>query len=82
MHILWVELSCGKLKSNYRYSKKLAYNNFPFPTEYTDYQKEKVKKQAQEILDIRAKYPNESLADLYNPLLIPSDLKKIHEKVR
>lgn len=81
MHMLWVELSCGKLKGDYRYSKKLAYNNFPFPKNIPSELKIKIGNAGKEILNVRNNYPNESLANLYDPLLMPVDLRKAHEKL-
>lgn len=81
MHMLWVELSCGKLKGDFRYSKKLAYNNFPFPQNISSDLKNKIEKASEKILNIRNEYPGESLANLYDPLLMPTDLLKAHEKL-
>lgn len=68
---------CGRLKSDYRYSKDVVYNNFPWPSP-TDSRKEKIEKTAQAILDVRAKYPDSSLADLYDPTTMPYDLLEVH----
>lgn len=81
MHMTWVKYVCGRLESRYRYSNKIVYNNFPWPINPTDKQKEKVKELAQQILDIRAKYPNCSLAILYNPETMPPDLVKAHTEL-
>ena len=70
---------CGRLKSDYRYSKDVVYNNFPWPNP-TDKQKEEIEKTAQNILNIRDKYKNNSLADLYDPLTMPADLFKAHKQ--
>ena len=78
VHMAWTRVVCGRLKSDYRYSKDIVYNNFPWPP-ITDKQKEKIEKTAQNILDVRAKYPNSSLADLYDPLTMPQDLFKAHK---
>ena len=78
VHNSWMRAICGRIKSDYRYSAKIVYNNFPWPTP-TENQKEKIEKTAQKILDIRAKYPNSSLADLYNPLTMPKDLFIAHK---
>ena len=72
---------CGRLKGDYRYSSSIVYNNFPFPDNISDDKKDKISLQAQEILEIREKYSDESLANLYNPLLMPSDLRKAHDKL-
>ena len=68
----WMRTVAGRLKSDYRYSKEIVYNNFPWPNP-TDKQKENISKTAQEILDARAKYHNSSLADLYDELTMPVD---------
>ena len=73
----WMRTVSGKLKSDYRYSKDIVYNNFPWcnPTEA---QKATIEKTAQTILDVRAKYHDSSLADLYDELTMPTDLRKAH----
>lgn len=73
----WTRVVCGRLKSDYRYSAKIVYNNFPWPSP-SDEQKERIKHTAQEILDARALYPESSLADLYDPLTMPPELRKAH----
>lgn len=78
VHMSWVRSVCGRLKSDYRYSAKIVYNNFPWPNP-TKEQKERIEKTAQMILDTRAKYPNSSLADLYDELTMPSDLRTAHQ---
>jgi hypothetical protein len=75
----WVRYVCGRLKSDYRYSKDIVYNNYPFPENANDKQKQKVEIAAQAVLDTRAKYPDSSLADLYDPLTMPPDLVKAHQ---
>ncbi|MBD2442742.1 class I SAM-dependent DNA methyltransferase [Dolichospermum sp. FACHB-1091] len=79
MHITWVKYVCGRLKSDYRYSNTIVYNNYPFPENVNDKQKQKVEIAAQAVLDTRAKYPESSLADLYDPLTMPPDLVKAHQ---
>ncbi|GAB4305383.1 MAG: hypothetical protein Kow0091_08470 [Geminocystis sp.] len=79
MHMTWVKYVCGRLESRFRYSKDIVYNNYPFPENVTAKQKEKVTNLAQKILDIRNKYPDSSLADLYDPLTMPPDLLKAHQ---
>ena len=79
MHMTWVRYVCGRLKSDYRYSKDIVYNNYPFPENANDKQKQKVEIAAQAVLDTRAKYPDSSLADLYDPLTMPPDLVKAHQ---
>ena len=77
VHMAWVRTVCGRLKSDYDYSIKIVYNNFPWPTP-TEEQKKKIEETAQGILDARALYPDSSLADLYDPLLMPPELQKAH----
>jgi len=79
VHNAWMRAVCGRLKSDYRYSNTIVYNNFPWPSP-TDEQKEKIEKTAQAILDARAQYPDSSLADLYNELLMPPELRKAHQE--
>ena len=81
MHMAWVKYTCGRLKSDYRYSNTLNYNNYPFPKEISDKNKENVEEKAQNILDIRASFPDSSLADLYDPLAMPPKLKKAHQEL-
>jgi type I restriction-modification system DNA methylase subunit len=78
VHMAWVRTVCGRLKSDYRYSKNIVYNNFPWPTP-TDKQKALIEKTAQAILDARNLYPDSSLADLYDPLTMPPELRKAHQ---
>ncbi|NCS41162.1 MAG: class I SAM-dependent DNA methyltransferase, partial [Microcystis aeruginosa BS13-10] len=81
MHMAWVKYVCGRLKSDYRYSKDIVYNNYPFPETATEKQKQTVETCAQAVLDTRGKYPDSSLADLYDPLTMPPDLIKAHQKL-
>ena len=76
VHMAWMRVVCGRLKSDYRYSPSV-YNNFPWPTP-SDAQKEKIEQTAQAILDARALYPDSSLADLYDELTMPPELRKAH----
>ncbi len=78
VHMAWMRAVCGRLKSDYRYSKDVVYNNFPWPTP-TDEQKARIEQTAQAILDARAKYPDSSLADLYDELTMPVELRKAHQ---
>lgn len=78
VHMAWMRTVCGRLKSDYRYSKDIVYNNFPWPTP-TDEQKAAIEQTAQEILDARALYPDCSLADLYDELTMPVELRKAHQ---
>ena len=78
VHMAWVRTVCGRLKSDYRYSKDIVYNNFPWCNP-TPEQKAKIEKTAQAILDARAKETDSSLADLYDETTMPSDLRKAHQ---
>lgn len=78
VHMAWMRAVCGRLKSDYRYSKDIVYNNFPWPAA-NDEQRQKIERTAQAILDARAKYPDSSLADLYDPVLMPPELRKAHQ---
>ena len=78
VHMAWMRAVCGRLKSDYRYSKDVVYNNFPWPSP-TDEQKAKIEQTAQAILDARALYPDSSLADLYDELTMPVELRKAHQ---
>ncbi|MCR5192498.1 MAG: methylase [Bacteroidales bacterium] len=74
----WMRATCGRLKSDYSYSNTIVYNNFPWPNP-TDEQKVKIEQTAQAILDARALYPQSSLADLYDDLTMPAELRKAHQ---
>ena len=78
VHMAWMRAVCGRLKSDYRYSKDVVYNNFPWPNP-TDQQKAKIEQTAQAILDARRLYPESSLADLYNEVSMPPELRKAHQ---
>ena len=79
IHMAWMRAVCGRLKSDYRYSANIVYNNFPWP-DATDAQKSMIEQTAQGILDARALYPDSSLADLYDELTMPPELRKAHQK--
>ena len=79
VHMAWMRTVCGRLKSDYRYSNAIVYNNFPWPTP-TEAQKAKIEQTAQAILDARALYPDSSLADLYDEVTMPSELRKAHQQ--
>jgi hypothetical protein len=81
MHMTWVRYTCGMLSTSLRYSNKLVYNNYPWPENITDKQKEVIEKAAQKVLDARAEFPNSSLADLYDPLTMPPALVKAHNEL-
>ena len=79
VHMAWMRAVCGRLKSDYRYSKDIVYNNFPWPTP-TEAQKARIEQTAQAILDARALYPDCSLADLYDEATMPPELRKAHQQ--
>lgn len=79
MHVTWTKYVCGRLKSDFRYSNVLVYNNFPWPENPTEKQKATVEVAAQHVLDVRAKFPEGSLADLYDPNTMPPELVKAHQ---
>ena len=78
VHMAWMRAVCGRLETRYRYSKDVVYNNFPWPIP-TEEQKAKIELTAQAILDARALYPDSSLADLYDELTMPVELRKAHQ---
>jgi len=80
MHMAWTRYVCGRLEMRYRYSSTLVYNNFPWPNP-TEKQKETIEKAAQDVLNTREKFPNASLADLYDPVAMPPTLVKAHQKL-
>ena len=83
IHMLWIKVTCGRLKSDYSYSNTLVYNNFPWPSVETFHEtslQTKIEQTAQDILDVRAKYPTETLADLYDETFMPQDLRKAHRE--
>ena len=79
IHMAWMRAVCGRLKSDYRYSRDVVYNNFPWPTP-TDAQRAKIEETAQAILDARALYPDASLADLYDESTMPPELRRAHQQ--
>lgn len=79
VHMAWMRAVCGRLKSDYRYSKDVVYNNFPWPSPTAE-QKAKIGQSAQAILDARKLYPDSSLADLYDPTLMPKELLQAHRQ--
>lgn len=74
----WGKVVAGRLGNGYRYSAKIVYNNFPW-SDINDKQKKKILETAQTILNVRKLYPESSLADLYDPLTMPIELRKAHE---
>jgi type I restriction-modification system DNA methylase subunit len=86
MHMSWMRTTCGRLKSDYRYSKDVVYNNFPWPDcknegKLNEDLSKQIEDAANVILDVRAKYSNSTLADLYDPNTMPPDLTSAHDKV-
>ena len=77
VHMAWMRATCGRIKSDYRYSNDIVYNNFPWCTP-TDEERAAIEKTAQGILDARARYPESSLADLYDDVTMPPDLREAH----
>ena len=78
VHMAWTRAVCGRIKSDYRYSKDVVYNNFPWPTPTAE-QKAKIEQTAQAILDARVLYPDSSLADLYDETTMPPELRRAHQ---
>lgn len=78
VHMSWMRTVAGRMKSDYQYSGKIVYNNFPWPSPTED-QKHRIEQTAQGILDARDLYPDSSLADLYDPLTMPPELRKAHQ---
>lgn len=79
VHVSWIKTVCGRLKSDYRYSNTMGYNTFPWPNSSKEYEA-KVERTAQMIIDARNLYPNASLADLYDDLTMPTELRKAHQE--
>lgn len=79
VHMAWMRAVCGRLKSDYRYSGAIVYNNFPWPNPTAE-QKARIEQTAQTILDARALYPDCSLADLYDEVTMPPELRKAHQQ--
>lgn len=79
MHMAWVGTVCGRLKSDYRYSNSIVYNNYPWPIDASDSHRDAISKAAQNILNVRALSPSSTLANLYDPLLMPHALVKAHQ---
>lgn len=80
VHNAWIRAVCGRIKSDYRYSRDIGYNTFPWP-DPTDEQKKAIEQAAQGVLDAREKFPESSLADLYDPLTMPPELLKSHQNL-
>ena len=79
MHMSWIRSVAGRMKSDYSYSTGIVYNNFPWPENPGEIHKKAVEEAAQKILDARAQFPDASLADLYNPNIMPPVLVKAHQ---
>ncbi len=79
MHMAWVKTVCGRLKSDFRYSNDIVYNNYPWPENPSEKQIKAIETAAQKVLDARAEFPGSSLADLYDPLTMPPQLVKAHQ---
>ena len=79
VHMAWMRAVCGRLKSDYRYSKDIVYNNFPWPNP-TEAQMARIEQTAQTILNARSLYPDSSLADLYDERTMPIELRKAHQE--
>ena len=83
MHNVWVRYTCGRIKSDFRYSASIVYNNFPWPEIPANKQRAAIEQAAQAVLDARAAHPAASLATLYDPQTMPAaaDLVKAHQKL-
>lgn len=81
MHMSWVRNLCGRLKSDFRYSNSIVYNNYPWPENPSEKQIKNIEEKAQNVLDVRASFPASSLADLYSPLTMPPALVKAHNEL-
>jgi type I restriction-modification system DNA methylase subunit len=81
MHMAWLKYICGRLKSDYRYSASIVYNNYPWPENPSEKQIITIEEKAQQVLDVRVSFPTSSLADLYNPLTMPPALVKAHNEL-
>lgn len=79
IHMAWVRYTCGRMKSDYRYSAGIVYNNYPWPDEPSDKQRAAIEAAAQAVLKARAQFPQSSLADLYDPITMPPVLVKAHQ---
>lgn len=81
MHMAWVKHICGRLKSDYRYSKDIVYNNYPWPENPNEKQVKAIELAAQKVLDVRLEFPKSTLSDLYDPLTMPPVLVKAHNEL-
>jgi len=80
-HMAWTRQVCGRLKSDYQYSALIVYNNYPWPTAPSDTQRQAIETAAQAVLDVRASFEGQSLADLYDPDVMPPELRKAHQRL-
>jgi hypothetical protein len=81
MHMAWTSYVCGRMKSDYIYSNKIVYNNYPWPENVTEKQTQAVEMAVEKVFVARAEFPNYSLADLYDPLTMPPSLVKAHQEL-
>ena len=81
MHYSWMSAVCGRMKSDFQYSAGIVYNNFPWPENINAEKIKSIEQAAQNVLDVRLKYPTSSLADLYDPLTMPADMVKAHQSL-
>lgn len=81
MHMTWMRYVAGRLKSDYRYSSSVVYNNYPWANNVTSKNKKNVEDKAQKVLDVREEFPKSSLSDLYHPLTMPPKLAKAHQSL-
>lgn len=79
IHMAWMRVTAGRMKSDYSYSNQLTYNNFPWPSDPTNKQRAAIKETAQGVLDARSAHPEASLADLYDPVAMPPNLRNAHQ---
>jgi len=79
MHMAWMRTTAGRMKSDFSYSSQITYNNFPWPDNPTEKQRAAIEEAAQGVLDARASHPEASLADLYDPVAMPPDLRRAHQ---
>ena len=79
VHMAWMRAVCGRLETRYRYSNSVVYNNFPWPSP-TEEQRERIEMTAKGILEAREKFANLSLADMYDPIMMPVELRRAHQQ--
>ncbi|MDB4014729.1 class I SAM-dependent DNA methyltransferase [Flavobacteriaceae bacterium] len=81
MHMAWVKYTCGRMKSDFQYSTSIVYNNYPWPLDPSEKNKKAVETKAQRVLDVREEFKDSSLADLYDPIVMPPKLVKAHQEL-